>query len=415
MAKQFNNRGASQPAQSGGAMIISPKDLNIFMMSQLAGELARVIPPGVPLDAQMIIGQAVNAVRNSEALQKCTLKSIGSSVMYAGQVGLELATPRGHSWLIPYKAECTYQVGYKGLGALAYRSGKIHNIKTSVIYEADVFEYVEGGGPNGDDIFRYEKNLRKDRGAWLGAFMRVIYPPNASGVRPPDYVHVMSVSEIEQIRDQSSRSAYDTGRDGWEKKPEYLKGPWKDWADEMRKKTAVKQGLKMLDLAPALTMAIGLDDQAIGTGRQDRVVEVKDWQVIDVKALPAAAAERHPQNPSHPSGPEEGNKGPSGESLPLNPNWAPTVMGPLSLEKNFSFEDQPILLKRIADCAKWAPERFKKWTTPGPGNRAHVETMLSNWQGDKALFIEQMNEILEEAKANFKAAKGKEDKANEQA
>lgn len=405
MAKQQYNRGANQPAQSGGAMIISPKDLNIFMTSQLAGELTRVIPPGVPLDAQMIIGQAVNAVRNSEALQKCTLKSIGSSVMYAAQVGLELATPRGHAWLIPYKAECTYQVGYKGLGALAYRSGKIHNIKTSVIYEADVFEYVEGGGPDGDDLFRYEKNLRKDRGAWLGAFMRVIYPPNTSGVRPPDYVHVMSVSEIEQIRDQSSRSAYDTGRDGWEKKPEYLKGPWKDWADEMRKKTAVKQGLKMLDLAPALNLAIGLDDQAIGTGRQDRVVEVRDWQVIDIKALPAAAAREEKREPQGGAPPPQD---PTPEGAP-DPNWLPTVMGPLSLEKNFSPDEQAKLLKHFGDCVKYAPDRVRKWIGQGPGNRAHVETILSHWQGDKALFIEQLKEVIDEARANYKEAKAIEE------
>jgi recombination protein RecT len=406
MPKPQFHRGANQPAQRGGALTISPKDLNVFMTSQLSGELARVIPPGVPLDAQMIIGQAVNAVRNSEALQKCSLKSIGSSVMYAAQIGLELATPRGHAWLIPYKQECTYQVGYKGLGALAYRSGKIHNIKTSVIYEADVFEYVEGGGPEGGDLFRYEKNLRKDRGAWLGAFMRVIYPPNASGVRPPDYVHVMSVSEIEQIRDQSSRSAYDTGQDGWAKKPEYLKGPWKDWADEMRKKTAVKQGLKMLDLAPALNLAIGLDDQAIGNGRQDRVVEVRDWEVIDIKALPAAASAPR-DNTGQPGAPPAQDQPEKTEPGP-DPNWDGKVLGPLTIEKNFSPEERETLVKHISDCVKWAPDRMKKWVVPGPGNRAHVETILAHWQGDKALFIEQLKEVIEEARANYKAHKAEE-------
>ncbi len=407
MAKQ-HNRGANRPAQQGGALIISPKDLNTFMTSQLAGELARVIPLGIGLDAQMIIGQAVNALRNSPALQSCSLKSIGSSVMYAAQVGLELATPRGHSWLIPYKNECTYQVGYKGLGQLAHRSGKIHLIKTGVIYKADKFVYIEGGGEDGSDLFSYEKNIdAEDRGEWKAAFMRIIYPPGPSGVRPPDYVHLMTRDEIEHVRDTSSRSAYDTSKDGWSKSPEYLKGPWKDWADEMRKKTVCKQGLKLLDLAPALSLAIGLDDQAIGGGRQDRVVEVKDWEVIDVKQLPSA----QPSSSSVPPDPGRGGDPSAENAAGPNPNWLGTVMGPFEFEKNFSPEEQAKLLKYFAECVKWAPDRMKKWVSAGMGNRAHVEKVLGGWQDDKNRFIKELNEVLEEARANYKVANPKEGKS----
>lgn len=407
MAKPFN-RGARGPTQTGGAMVLSPKDLNSFLTTNVAGELARVIPAGVPIDVQMIIGQAVNAVRNSPALQKCSLQSIGSAIMYAGQVGLELCTPRGHAWLIPYKSECTYQVGYKGLGSLAYRSGKIHNLKTEVVYARDQFTYVQGGGVEGRDLFLYEKSLEGDRGEWKAAFLRVIYP------KGPDFIHVMTRAEIEHVRDTSSRSAYDTDKENWTKSPEFLKGPWKDWADEMRKKTVCKQGLKMLDLAPALNLAIGLDDQAMGGARQDRVVEVKDWSVIDVKALSAGEstgsstpAPQHQQGGGAPAEPD-GKTEPQDPKL-LNELYTPKEGEGLSLERNFSPEDQKWILTTVAQAAKWNAKGLENILHKGPGNRAHVESELAKWKHNIKTLMDMLEEVRVEAQANHDFAQGVND------
>ena len=66
-------------------------------------------------------------------------------MMTAAQLGMEPNTPLGQAYLIPFYnnkthcSECQFQLGYKGLIDLAYRSGEVSIIQAQVVYEHDSF------------------------------------------------------------------------------------------------------------------------------------------------------------------------------------------------------------------------------------------------------------------------------------
>ena len=106
---------------------------------------------------------AVSALSNSPALQASTPASFLGALMTAAQLGLEPNTPLGQAYLIPYRnhgqQECQFQLGYKGLIALAYRSGEVSSIQAETVHANDEFVYEMGLEPKLKHI-----PARKDRG-----------------------------------------------------------------------------------------------------------------------------------------------------------------------------------------------------------------------------------------------------------
>ncbi len=209
----------------------------------MAGRQQLAVALGEAMDPNRMIRLAVTAMQSTD-LQECSMVSIANSVMLAAQLRLEINTSLGHAWLIPYKRQCTFQPGYRGLIELAHRSGSVHDVTAHLVYEKDVFDLEYGDAPR-----CFHKPALKDRGEWIGAYCSVRYkegPPNAL---------FMFKDEIEAIRDKASQS----------KNSDY--SPWKKYPDEMVRKTPTKRHLKYIRLSIAdLSRAIGLDDQADAAG-----------------------------------------------------------------------------------------------------------------------------------------------------
>ncbi|MCC5747462.1 recombinase RecT, partial [Klebsiella pneumoniae] len=53
-------------------------------------------------------------------------------------------TPEQLAHVIPYGNQAQFQIGYKGLLRLAYRSGQIRRVNAEVVYEGDDFSYELG-------------------------------------------------------------------------------------------------------------------------------------------------------------------------------------------------------------------------------------------------------------------------------
>ena len=91
---------------------------------------------------------ALSALNNTPQLQACTPMSFLAALLNSAQLGLEPNTPLGQAYLIPYKnhgtLECQFQIGYKGLIELAYRSGQMQTIQAQTVYENDEFFYEYG-------------------------------------------------------------------------------------------------------------------------------------------------------------------------------------------------------------------------------------------------------------------------------
>ena len=88
--------------------------------------------------------------------------------MQAVQLGLEPGL-LGHCYILPYKREATFIIGYKGMIDLARRSGHIQSIYAHAVHENDEFEYELGLHPKLE-----HKPSHGDRGAFIGRMQLLI-------------------------------------------------------------------------------------------------------------------------------------------------------------------------------------------------------------------------------------------------
>ena len=97
------------------------------------------------LTADRMARLALTAFSTNPNLQACTPNSIMASIMTAAQLGLEPGI-NGQGYLIPYKAECTFVPGWKGLVDIANRSGRC-TVWTGAVFEGDTFDFALGDNP----------------------------------------------------------------------------------------------------------------------------------------------------------------------------------------------------------------------------------------------------------------------------
>ena len=107
------------------------------------GQLEAALPKH--LNADRIVRIALTEFSKNPKLQQCTQTSIFSSLIIAGQLGLEPGV-NGQGYLVPYKETCTFVPGWKGLVDLVSRSGRA-TVWTGAVYEGDDFDYMLGAEP----------------------------------------------------------------------------------------------------------------------------------------------------------------------------------------------------------------------------------------------------------------------------
>jgi recombination protein RecT len=113
------------------------------MLEQYKPEIAKALPKHLNADRMARI--ALTAFRRNPKLGECNPRSIFAAIIQASQLGLEPDT-LGRSFLIPYKQECQFVPGWKGLMDLMNRSGAA-TAWTGAVFEGDEFEYALGDSP----------------------------------------------------------------------------------------------------------------------------------------------------------------------------------------------------------------------------------------------------------------------------
>ena len=126
-----------------GAVRLTPtKEFSDFML-RLKPQMALALPKH--MNADRMCRLALTAFSSNQDLQKCEFKSIASSLMTAGAMGLEPGV-NGAGYLIAYKGTCTFVPGWKGLVDLVSRSGRA-TVWTGAVFEGDDFDYALGDRP----------------------------------------------------------------------------------------------------------------------------------------------------------------------------------------------------------------------------------------------------------------------------
>jgi recombination protein RecT len=231
--------------------------------------------PRAGVTAERLARTALTEVRRNPKLQQCSRNSLLAAVMDCATYGLEPG-PMGFAWIIPYGSEAQFQLGYKGLLALLWRSEQIASIASEVVYQNDDFDWNEGSGA----FVKFRRKLDGERGEPVAVFAAITTKTGGNIVR------VMSVSDVEAHRDRFSKAKEQS--------------PWKTDFDEMACKTLLKRVAKRAPVSAEVQQAIALDDQ-IDFGapatidvtpptdeKPSRAASVKD--AVKAKAAAAAAA-----------------------------------------------------------------------------------------------------------------------------
>lgn len=235
-------------------------DLLKRMHTQIEKALPSVITP------ERFTRIALTAYSRNEKLQECTAESFLGSMMQAAQLGVEPNTPLGQAYLIPYRnrgvMEVQFQLGYRGMIDLAYRSGEVQNIQAHEVYENDTFEYELGLEPK----LRHIPAL-KDRGNVILYY--AVFKLTNGGVG----FEVMSKEDVEAFAKKKSKT--------------YGTGPWQSDFDAMAKKTLVKRLLKFAPLKSDFVRAV-TTDETIKSGISENMADLPDETVtIDAETTEA--------------------------------------------------------------------------------------------------------------------------------
>lgn len=201
----------------------------------------------------------LSAVSTNQKLAECTPQSFLGAMMTAAQLGVEPNTALGQAYLIPFwnhgQMECQFQLGYKGLIDLAYRSGEVSIIQAHTVYKNDSFEYQLGIDPNLKHVPALE-----NRGEAIAYYAMFKTKDGGYGFE------VMSIDDAKKHAERYSKS--------------YNNGPWKTNFDEMAKKTVLKKVLKYAPLKSDFVRGIS-QDESIKAGISEDMYSVPDSTIYD--------------------------------------------------------------------------------------------------------------------------------------
>lgn len=231
----------------------------------MEGEIAKALPSVITPERFTRI--TMSALSANPDLQQTTPQSFMGAMMTAAQLGLEPNTPLGQAYLLPFKnkgvLECQFQLGYRGLIDLAYRSGEVQIIQAHEVCENDQFEFSFGLDPQLKHV-----PARENRGEPTHYYAMFKTRDGGYGFE------VMSVADIRAHAKKFSK-AYSSGF-----------SPWATNFSEMAKKTVLKKVLKYAPLKSDFLREIAADGtvkESIDADMMDitpKVIEV-EGEVID--------------------------------------------------------------------------------------------------------------------------------------
>jgi recombination protein RecT len=234
-----------------------------------AGDLAEItaaLPPEMRPRAADYVRLVLVDIPRQPALAKAAQanpRSVISCLLDAARLGLRIGI-NGEAYLVSYGDTVSMIAGYRGLLALARRSGQIASLDAQCVYEGDTIEVQLGDSPG--VVHRPALTGVRSEATCIGAYMVCRLTSGES------VVEWMSRADIEAVRNRS-RSAHS--------KPDKPKVPWEsDWT-EMARKTVLRRGLKRCPV---------VDEYAEAIRREDEAAPIDVTPVAEAPASPAARA-----------------------------------------------------------------------------------------------------------------------------
>ena len=247
--------------QTASVATTSEKKTMQQYIKSMEGEIKKALPSVITPERFTRI--VLSAISVNPKLGSCTPASFLGAMMTSAQLGLEVNTPLGQAYVLPYMnkgvLEAQFLLGYKGLIDLAYRSGEVEVIQAHVVYENDEFTCEYGLDPK-----LTHKPAEKDRGEPVKVY--AVFKTKSGGYG----FEVMSMDDVRKHAAKYSK-AYGSNY-----------SPWKTNFEEMAKKTVLKRVLKYAPLKSDFVRA-AVQDEVIKTDIAADMYDVPNETVFDAE------------------------------------------------------------------------------------------------------------------------------------
>lgn len=167
--------------------------------------------------AASFISSVISVANGNSQLRNANPMTILGSAMVAATLDLPVVPTLGLAYIVPYKGQAGFQLGYKGLIELAERSGQFKNIIDEVVYEGQLVKKNKFTGE-----YEFDEDAKKsDKVIGYMARMDLI-----TGFSKTIYWTKEEVEAHAKKFSQAFRSGYTS--------------PWKSDFDAMARKTVLK-------------------------------------------------------------------------------------------------------------------------------------------------------------------------------
>jgi recombination protein RecT len=207
-------------------------------------QFVAALPPQIPVERFMRV--VMTAVNSDPDLLRADKHSLFEAAVKAAQDGLLPDKRDGAFVIFSGKVQWMPMVG--GILKKVRNSGELKSIAAHVVYSGDQFTYELGD----EERIEHRPNLFGDRGEPIAVY--AVAHTKDGGI----YREIMSTKDVEKVRSVSK------ARNG---------GPWKEWWDEMARKTVIRRLAKRLPMSSDLDDIIRRDDEMYDLNRREADVE----------------------------------------------------------------------------------------------------------------------------------------------
>lgn len=191
---------------------------------------------------------AIEYVRRNPKLLACEPTSLIMALITVAQFRFLPSGVSGEAYIIPYKTEAKFQLGYKGILTLLFRTNKIAAITPKIVYKNDKFEYSEGLNPVLNHV---PTPFSSPRGEAIAVYTVAQMTNGAKTFQVMSKEDVMAIKNLSKAKNSPD-------------------SPWNSSLDPelwMWKKTCIIQHAKTLPQTPELTQALDKDFEGEGIDR----------------------------------------------------------------------------------------------------------------------------------------------------
>jgi len=190
---------------------------------------------------ETVISFLFNECRINKRILECSPQSILNCLIQSAQYGLKISSVFGYAYVVPYKGELNFQIGYQGMVELLYRQPSIAKINTRIVYQNEIEEHKFQVQYGKDEFLHHIPTFSKKGGAAL----------YYADLTFKDGTYKFAILSLEEALEAQ------------EKSPSKTKIFWTNGFDSMALGKAIRKLYKTLPKSPSLPELPDPDDESL--------------------------------------------------------------------------------------------------------------------------------------------------------